>query len=217
MELLLLTAAAYLLGAVPFGLLIGLARGIDIRQHGSRNIGATNTGRVLGKRWGYLCLLLDALKGCLPAVAAQRLLVAAAPVDAGGLPGAAVFAAWLLVGLAAVLGHVFPVYLRFRGGKGVATTIGFGLGVYPYFTVPMLIALGAYLVVRKALGLVSAGSITLALAFPAAFFGCALLAGWSMANVWPLQATALLLAALILVRHAGNIRRMVRGEELRAA
>lgn len=212
---LVLIIVAYLVGAVPFGLLIGLARGVDIRQHGSKNIGATNTGRVLGRKWGIICLILDMLKGALPALAARFILLDETTVDRNGLPDPTVFAQWLAVGLAAVLGHVFPIYLGFRGGKGVATTIGCGLGVFPYLTIPMIISLIFYFIVRKALHMVSAGSLALAVAFPISFFVCAMLAGWDMARVWPLQITTALLAVIIIVRHASNIRRIARGEELR--
>lgn len=199
--------AAYLLGAVPFGLLIGLSRGIDIRQHGSRNIGATNVGRVLGRKIGFVCLALDLLKGLAPTLAAAFVL----PVRESGAAGLLV---WLAVALAAVLGHVFPVYLRFRGGKGVATTIGVALGIFPYFTLAMLAALAAYAVARYATGAVSVGSLVLAAVFPIATFACVQLGGLPLGHAWPLLATAVLLALLIFVRHRSNIARLLRGEEL---
>src|SRR5947209_7857227 len=108
---------SYLVGAIPFGYLIGRARGVDIFEHGSGNIGATNVGRVLGRRFGILVFLLDFAKGALPVLMAARLC---------GLTELEVPAQSLEVtaGLAAFLGHLFPVYLRFRGGKGVATGAG---------------------------------------------------------------------------------------------
>ena len=159
----LFIVGAYLLGSIPFGLLIGLARGVDIREHGSKNIGATNAGRVLGRKWGYLVLILDVLKGFVPTLAASFVLVQQ-PVDS------VMLVQWILVGLAAVLGHTLPIYLRFRGGKGVATTVGVALGIFPYYTVAMVAALVLYAVVRFGTGLVSAGSLTIAVAFPVAFF-----------------------------------------------
>ena len=110
-----LVIGAYLLGAIPFGLLIGRARGVDVRTQGSRNIGATNVGRVLGRKWGYLCLALDILKGFVPTLSAALLL-------RGDRADPRQQLLVLLVAVAAVLGHVFPVYLGFRGGKGVATS-----------------------------------------------------------------------------------------------
>jgi glycerol-3-phosphate acyltransferase PlsY len=200
---------AYLLGSIPFGLLIGLARGVDIRQHGSRNIGATNAGRVLGRRWGYLCLVLDILKGFVPTLTAAFVLVKQ-PVDTGML------LQWILVGMAAVLGHVFPVYLRFRGGKGVATTVGVALGIFPYFTVAMGAALLLYAVVRFATGWVSAGSLTIAVAFPAAFFVyLGIDADMTLEVFWPLATVSILLGLLIIVRHRSNIARLWRGEEMK--
>jgi glycerol-3-phosphate acyltransferase PlsY len=123
----------------------------------------------------------------------------------------------LLVAVAAVLGHVFPIYLRFRGGKGVATTIGVTLGVYPYYTYAMLAALVAYFLVRYVTGKVSAGSVTLAVVFPAAFIVHAWVTGLALAEHWPLLVVAILLALVIIVRHRENIRRLIRGEEIGVA
>ena len=203
----LLIVCAYLLGAVPFGLLIGRARGVDIRQHGSRNIGATNAGRVLGKKWGYLCLVLDILKGFVPALVAYHLLVSH-PIDPPML------LRWILVGLAAVLGHVFPIYLLFRGGKGVATTIGVALGIFPYYTVAISIALVGYAIGRFGSGMVAVGSLILAVVFPAAVFAyIGVDSQLSFQQGWPLWAAASVLGAVIIVRHTGNISRMLKGAE----
>jgi len=200
---------AYLLGSVPFGLLIGLAHGVDIRVHGSRNIGATNAGRVLGKKWGYLCLTLDILKGLAPTLAASFILIEK-PVDSSML------VAWIAVGVAAVLGHVFPLYLNFSGGKGVATTIGVALGIFPYYTVAMAAALVLYAIVRFSTGMVSLGSLTLATAFPVAFFVYVKFdSRLTLHELWPLAGVAVLLGALIIVRHKSNIARLLRGEEKR--
>ena len=206
---LLFIVCAYLLGSIPFGLLIGLARGVDIRLHGSKNIGATNAGRVLGRSWGYLCLILDVLKGFVPTLAASLVLIEK-PVDAGML------LQWILVGVAAVLGHMLPIYLKFRGGKGVATTVGVALGIFPYYTVAMIAALVLYAVMRFGTGLVSAGSLTIAVAFPAAFFVyLGVDPEMSLEVFWPLAAVSVLLGLLIIVRHRGNIARLARGEEMK--
>lgn len=207
MEATALIIAAYLLGAIPFGLLIGLARGVDVRTQGSRNIGATNVGRVVGREWGYFCLALDILKGLAPTLTASLLL--------GGSPSDPRRQMLLLgIALAAVLGHVFPVYLRFRGGKGVATTIGVALGIWPYYTVAMAAALVAYAVVRFAFGVVSAGSLALAIAFPTAFFVYTRISGLTLAEHWALQAASAFLGLLIIVRHRENIRRLLGGREI---
>lgn len=198
---------SYLLGSVPFGLLIGLARGVDVRTQGSGNIGATNVGRVVGRKWGWLCLILDLLKGLLPPALAGWLLFQATQ------PSALEQIQWLSIGVAAVLGHVFPVYLGFRGGKGVATTIGVGLGIYPLLTYPMLVALVAYAGARFASGMVSLGSIVLGLVFPLAFLGYAWWRQFALADVWPCFAVTIVLGLLILLRHRSNIHRIWRGEE----
>lgn len=199
---------AYLLGAVPFGYLIGRAKGIDIRQHGSRNIGATNVGRAIGRKWGITCLTLDIAKGLVPT------LVFGLTMMPAGQALAADWGAWLAVGVAAVLGHLFPVYLGFRGGKGVATTIGVALGIYPYFTVAMLCGVAGYFVARKLTGMVSVGSLTLAVVFPLALWiHVGLIERRALASYWPLLAVAVLLALLIIVRHRENIVRLIKGTE----
>jgi acyl phosphate:glycerol-3-phosphate acyltransferase len=203
----LFICGAYLLGAVPCGLLIGWSHGVDVRTQGSRNIGATNVGRVVGRKWGLLCLALDILKGLVPTLSASLML----GVRSGDPQQQLVV---LLVAVAAVLGHVFPIYLRFRGGKGVATTIGVALGIWPYYTIAMGIALAAYALVRFGTGLVSAGSLALAIVFPVGFFAYTRICGLSLADHWPLQAVSALLGLVILVRHRENIRRLVRGEEM---
>ena len=210
LQALLLALAAYLVGAVPFGLLIGFAFGVDVRALGSRNIGATNVGRVLGGKWGKLCLVLDILKGLLPTVAARFILFR-------DEPDAAALGRWLLVGVASVIGHVFPVYLRFRGGKGVATTIGVALGIYPFYTVAMAVALLGYVLIRFATGLVSLGSLTIAIVFPVSLYAYLRLTHRGLAEFWPLLVVAVLLGLLIAIRHAGNIRRLLQGEEMRPA
>lgn len=207
MQFYLLLAWAYLLGAVPFGLLIGWTKGVDIRTQGSKNIGATNVGRVLGKRYGQLCLMLDMLKGFAPALAGYFFLKHDVSSSASLLQ-------WLAIGLAAVVGHVFPIYLGFRGGKGVATTIGVTLGIWPIYTFSMIVSLCAYAAVRFTTGMVSAGSITLAICFPICVW--ALIRQdmrLTLETGWPLLAVALAMSVLILVRHASNIQRILKGQE----
>lgn len=199
---------SYLLGAVPFGLLVGLSRGVDIRTQGSRNIGATNVGRVLGRKWGYLVLALDIAKGLGPALAAS--VVLPQHLDATNAQLAV-----LAVAVAAVLGHVFPVYLGFRGGKGVATTIGVAVGVWPYFTIAIAAALIAYAIGRFASGAVSVGSLLLAATFPVALLIALRVRGEALAANWPLITVAVALALVIIVRHRENIRRLLAGRELK--
>ena len=182
---------SYVLGSVPTGLWLGLKlRGVDIRQHGSKNIGATNTFRVLGKGLGIATLAGDILKGWVPVVLFAQL-------DTWEyLP--------VLCGLAAILGHTFSLFLWFRGGKGVATSTGVFLGLAP---VPTLIAGGVFAIVFAATRMVSAGSISAAAAMIAAVF--------FIATPVPVRVVTVLVAVLVIVKHHANIRRILKGEESR--
>jgi acyl-phosphate glycerol 3-phosphate acyltransferase len=140
-----LIVGCYLVGGIPFGFLVGRLHGLDIRKAGSGNIGATNVGRLLGRKWGILVFVLDVCKGLLPTLGLGQFLPGAEGL-AGWSP-AVVNTAWLAGGVACILGHNFPIYLRFRGGKGVATSLGVVLGVYPYLTVSGLCAFGVWVVV----------------------------------------------------------------------
>jgi glycerol-3-phosphate acyltransferase PlsY len=185
-------AAAFACGSIPFGYLAGRLRGIDVRQHGSGNIGATNVGRVLGKPWFFVVFLLDAAKG----VAAVLLGSALAP----GAPE------WLrpALGLAAVLGHNYCPWLGFKGGKGIATTAGVLAAVCPF---AFAWALGAWLVFFAASRIVSLGSlasaVALAISGPAHY-------GWG-----PIGFMAVLLGVVAVIRHRANIRRLLAGTEPR--
>ncbi|MFA6134793.1 MAG: glycerol-3-phosphate 1-O-acyltransferase PlsY [Phycisphaerae bacterium] len=197
--------AAYAVGSTPFGVILARARGVDLRKTGSGNVGATNVGRVLGRKWGYLCFALDVAKGALPTALAGWMLRGQA--DA---PALAAQVAWLLVGMGAILGHVFSFWLTFRGGKGVATALGAVLGFYPYFTAAGLVALALWIVVTLASRYVSLGSIVAAVAFLPLFAAF----NWSHAGqLWPFGAFAATMAALIILRHRGNIRRLLNGTE----
>lgn len=214
---------AYLTGAIPFGVFIGWSRGIDIRSHGSKNIGATNVGRVLGRGLGVLCFVLDFLKGAAPVIAAglwhQTLGRDAHLLTASQMWG------WLAVMLATVLGHMFPVYLGFRGGKGVATTFGAMVAMYPLLTFAALGAIAVWYVSLRLFKYVSLASILAAASLPV---GCLLsvlprqafdqpladtMDGLSHASP-PLIITAVL-AGLVIYRHRANIGRLRRGEEPR--
>jgi glycerol-3-phosphate acyltransferase PlsY len=198
--------AAYLLGSVPFAFLIARAHGKDLRTIGSGNIGATNLARALGRKWGYLCFALDVLKGLVPMVVVGAVI---------GVPDNAVFLSlWLVVGLAAILGHVFPVYLHFRGGKGVATSFGVALGLWPYFTLSALIALVVWIAFVLIWRYVSLASICAAATFPMVLvLGILALPTWHSTNVWPLLIAAVAIPVLVIVRHRENIRRLTAGTE----
>ncbi len=211
-----MVAMAYLCGALPFGLLIGFARGVDIRKHGSGNIGATNAGRVLGRGYGILAFALDLLKGTLPTLLAGHWLHRLA--SAGQIDNVWMFAAWLLVAITCVLGHVLPVYLKFKGGKGVATSLGVLLGIYPYCTLAALMAFALWSVLTVVTRYVSLASILAAIGYPIFFV---VLASWYRASwgeigeLWPLYLFNIVIAGLVVYRHRSNIQRLLRGEEPR--
>ena len=197
--------AGYLIGSTPFGVIIARSKGVDLRKVGSGNVGATNVARTLGRRWGYLCFVLDVAKGFLP-VFVVGLLIG----GRHGPPPPLHQAAWLSAGFGAIAGHVFSFWLKFRGGKGAAASLGVVLGVYPYFTWPGLCALGIWLAVTLTTRYVSLGSIAAA----AAFLPLLVAFQWRQAReLWPLLTFAAVVAALIIVRHRGNVSRLVAGKE----
>ena len=205
----LLIPAAYLLGSIPFGLIVGKCKGVDPRTAGSGNIGATNVGRLLGKRFFFMVFLLDLLKGMLPMLAAKWVLR-----DAAQEPGT--FALWLVVGFTAILGHMFSVFLGFKGGKGVATSSGVVLGLYPYFTVPGVVCLLLWFLTFKLTRYVSLASILAAVAFPMAYVAIGVWRRWPVFDEqWPLLAFAVLVGVMIVWKHRSNIARLRAGTEHR--
>jgi glycerol-3-phosphate acyltransferase PlsY len=182
---------AYLLGAVPFGLLVAKSRGVDIRKQGSGNIGATNVFRCIGKGWGIFTFALDALKGFVPAFVFPRV--------AGLEPELGV---WL--GLAAIIGHSFPVYLRFKGGKGVATSAGMLLGIAPLAVGIGFLSWALCMVVSR---YVSLSSIVAALAVG--------VAAWVLDYGMVVNVAMSGLSALVVWLHRANIKRLLSGTENR--
>ena len=208
--------AGYLCGAIPFGLIVGRAKGIDVRAHGSGNIGATNVGRVIGRGYGLLVFALDLLKGLGPVVLAGQWLAAGTSAANPAAPGASAALFWVAVATACIVGHMFPVYLKFKGGKGVATSLGALLGIYPYFTVPALIAFGLWIILTGITRYVSLGSMAAAVAFPIIFALAARTQSetWGTTRqLWPLYAFAIVVAALVVYRHRGNLKRLLAGTE----
>ena len=185
---------SFISGAVPFGLLLCKAKGVDLRQVGSGNIGATNVARALGKRWGIIALVLDLFKGLLPVLLVRHLLA--------GHPSLELITAGVMV--AAVMGHMFTPFLACRGGKGVATGLGVMLAVCPLAgAVGMALYVGLYAAFRIS----SVGSLAGSLSAPLVMY----LAG----AAGPAVVAGLIIALLILIKHQANIRRLLRGEERR--
>ncbi len=198
-------AGSYLIGSIPFGYLIGKFKGIDIRTQGSGNIGATNVTRVIGKNWGRLCFALDLLKGAIPVVVANCLL--------DDLSWASRNTAGLLVVLTAfivVVGHIYPIYLGFKGGKGVSTAAGAILALNP---LAVLCAAAVWGIVFFSSRYVSLASICAAVALPAAAWALSRFAGVSFTR--PEMILLLVFALLTVVRHISNIKRLLNGTESR--
>lgn len=185
-----LLAAAYLVGSIPTGLLLGKAYGIDVRKEGSGNIGATNLYRTVGRKVGVITLIGDCLKGLIPVLAVKYSTL---PSD---------YAAW--VGLAAFCGHVFSLFLKFKGGKGVATALGVFLALAP---MAVAIAIAVFAAFMSAWRYVSLGSIAAAAVMPVAV---ALRGGGRS-----LVVVTLLIAVIVIIRHHENIRRLISGTENR--
>lgn len=186
--ILVLLPLAYLLGTFPSALLVARGKGVDVTAEGSGNPGASNVGRLLGRRAGIIVFVLDALKGAI---------CAGVGLAIGGYAGG------LALGGAAILGHIFPVTRRFRGGKGVATGAGVIIVLYP--------------VISLALAVVWV--VTLKVSHKASVASLAIIAGLPIAMViagrpWQEIVTVVALAAIVVARHADNLRRLVRGDEL---
>jgi glycerol-3-phosphate acyltransferase PlsY len=207
MKAAVLIIASYLIGSISFALLIAKAHGIDLRKIGSGNLGATNLARACGKKWAYTCFAFDVLKGFVPTIAASRLLISDSPT-------AAAFAVWLAVGIAAILGHIFPIYLKFRGGKGVATSFGVALGIWPYYTIPGAAAFVLWSIIVLIWRYISLGSVIAAAIFPVIIISLtAVLDDWRFNALWPLILTAVFLCALVIFLHRSNIKRIIAGTE----
>jgi glycerol-3-phosphate acyltransferase PlsY len=196
-------ALGYLFGSFPAGYLAGRLAGVDIRTLGSGNIGATNVLRVLGKRWGYPVFILDAFKG-FAAVRLTFFLVKC-------LPTAQPYAEYLaiLTAMMCIVGHSFPVWLRFKGGKGVATSAGALFGLMP-FAVPVIILI--WIIVFETTRYVSVASIAAAVSLPIVV---GLFLRWKFLEGTALFYFSLLIALLVLWRHRSNFSRLLNGTEQR--
>lgn len=181
---------AYLLGSVPTGFLMGYFSGVDVREAGSGNVGATNVARVVGKKQGLITLLVDVAKGLIPVFLCDQL-------------GCSI-AVRSLAGLAAYLGHLYPIFLRFRGGKGVATALGVFLGLAPLGAAALVVV---FCLVAGVSRIVSLASLSAAAAAPIFL--------WLFSYSPYVVGLGLLMALGIIVRHRENIRRLLSGVEPR--
>lgn len=187
MEIVLIVFA-YLLGSVPTGYILGALAGIDVRKAGSGNVGAANVARVVGKRQGIVTLIADAAKGFIPVFVA---------IQAGVSPLSTAGAA-----IAVFLGHLYPVFLKFRGGKGVATALGVFLGIAPLGTLVLIVIFAAVILISR---IVSLSSMIAAAAAPITF--------WFFSYSPILIGMSALVALMIIARHRGNIQRLLAGIE----
>lgn len=188
----LLVILGYLVGSIPFGLVIGKIGGVDVRSSGSGNIGATNVNRLLGKKMGALTLVADACKAVLPMFLATWLL-------SGGESDML----WVYAtGGAAFLGHLYPIYLRFKGGKGVATALGIFLYIHP---LAVFLCLGLFVIVVKSSGYVSLGSLLTSALMPVLVY--------FFDGLTPAFALSLFVAVLIWLKHHVNIVRLLNHQE----
>lgn len=199
-ERIIFLVCSYLIGAIPVAFIVTkLVRGIDIRTCGSGNVGATNVFRSVGKRWGIFVFICDIVKGVL-AVTVWRNIAAAAGADPVSMRF--LFAC----GVAAVAGHNWPVFLKFKGGKGVSTTLGVLLGLFPLsVTITTLIAFTIIGITRY----VSVGSMSGAVLFPVVFF----FTHRGMEDFRFFMTVIIAVALLIVIKHRSNIKRLLHGEE----
>ncbi len=201
---------AYVAGSIPFGVLIAKTKGINIREHGSKNIGATNVGRVLGKKLGIGCFILDVFKGAIPVFVAGYLV---------NLYGQSLdqistneMLLWICVALAALLGHMYSLFLRFGGGKGVATTFGGMVAMWPFLTLPVLVAFASWIIAAKTTKMVSLASLVSSFVLFASTVVLVMVQS-SFSHAWPLVAVTFLISVMVFWKHRSNIGRIMQSEE----
>ncbi|HRQ74795.1 MAG TPA: glycerol-3-phosphate 1-O-acyltransferase PlsY [Phycisphaerales bacterium] len=214
----ILIIVAYLAGSIPFGLVVGKLHGIDIREHGSKNIGATNVGRVLGRKSGMVCFLLDVLKGAVPVIIAG-VWMGTLNVPARELTQSTMWM-WMLVAMATVIGHMYSIFIGFKGGKGVATGFGALAGMWLLLTIPAFVGIVIWATAVRLTKYVSVASILAGLAIPVCYamtiIGSEFAgAGARLLHASPPLIVTSLLALLIIYKHRANIARLRRGEEPR--
>jgi glycerol-3-phosphate acyltransferase PlsY len=212
-------AVAFAAGSIPFGPIVARAHGIDLRTVGSGNIGATNVGRALGRGWGILVYVLDAAKGAIPVLLAGSMANILGKQPEAMVPGD--LWGWLMLPVAAVLGHMFSPWMGFKGGKGVATGSGAMLAVWPVLTGPVVVAIGLWALVLAVTRMVSVASVVAAIAIPmtVAFSSISRTGDGTPDGSMPLEhaVPAIVVtgavAALVVWKHRGNMQRVLAGTE----
>ncbi len=212
-------AGGYLLGSIPFGVLIGRSQGVDIRTQGSKNIGATNVGRVLGRKWGLLCFFLDMAKGAVPVIVFGALAgIYEKPLEETTTE----WWLWMTIAMACLLGHMYSMFLRGGGGKGVATAFGSLMAMWPLMTFAALIAFVGWIVIVLCTRMISLASVFAACLLP---FGVIIQVyamsqlpdgkpfGLEMEQASAPIVVSILLAVLVVWKHRGNLGRIMKGTE----
>ncbi len=212
LNLIIIVILSYLVGAIPTSIIITRwVKGIDIRQHGSGNAGGTNVFRVLGWKYGVLTIILDALKGAVAVIIIARLYLGSFP-----FPNATPFDDFTLVqiiaGLVAVVGHIWTVFAGFKGGKGIATSLGFLIAI---ITVDMFIALGVFFLVVTVSRYVSLGSILAAVSVPLILIVRENVFNVEISGYHTILPFAILIALLVIYTHRANVGRLLNGSESR--
>ncbi len=212
LNLVIIVILSYLIGSIPSGILIARSvRGIDIRQHGSGNAGGTNVFRVLGWKYGVLTIILDALKGAVAVILISRLYLGDFP-----FPNATPFDDFTLVqiiaGLTAVIGHIWTIFADFKGGKGIATSLGFLIAI---ITVDMLLAFGVFLIVVTISRYVSLGSILAAISVPLILIVRENIFHVGIPGYHTILPFAIFIAFLVMYTHRSNVGRLLNGNESR--
>lgn len=201
---------AFLVGSIPFGLLVARARGVDIRKHGSGNIGATNVGRVLGRKAGFTVFALDLCKGLAPTLAYGMLSGGAGVLS---LPSHHAWH-WLLVMVSPILGHMFCPWIGFKGGKGVASALGALLGVFPALSLAGLAAAVVWFASLWLWSMVGLSSVLAAAALPVAVVGLFMARGVDpFGSGLPFVLTSAGLALVVIIKHRANLGRVMKGTE----
>ena len=212
LNLIVIVILSYLVGSIPTGIIIAKkVKGIDIRKHGSGNVGGTNVMRTLGWKYGVLTIIIDALKGAIAVILISRLYLGAFP-----FPNATPFDDFTLVqiiaGLSAVIGHIWTVFAQFKGGKGIATALGFLITI---ITIDMLLALGVFVLVVTFSRYISLGSISAAVAVPLILIVRENIFNVDIQGYHIILPFVIAVSALVIYTHRSNVGRLLQGKENR--